>query len=270
MISIIAGTGTLPLQACKSLLEQNKNFFVICLFPENNLKQIKNIIKNNARVYSQKFYKASNIKKLLLEKQTKQVLFIGKVDKRNLLKRIKLDWLAIKLLAQTTCKCDNSILDVLINYLKKFNIEVINQNEILQSLFVKPGILTGKINEKLKNEIDFGIQKAIEISHCNIGQTVVIKDKMVVAVEAIEGTDECIKRGIELATDHIVICKAAHKNQNKKYDLPTLGPNSLKNFKKGQIKAIAWLSNKTFITDKDEFIRKAQELNITLASIEKP
>ena len=90
---------------------------------------------------------------------------------------------------------------------------------------------------------------------------------MIIAVEAIEGTDDCIKRGIALGEKDIIICKTTHKNKNKKYDMPTLGYNSLKDLKSGQIKAIAWQSDKTLIADKEKFINKAKDLGITLISI---
>ena len=90
---------------------------------------------------------------------------------------------------------------------------------------------------------------------------------MVIAIEAIEGTDECIKRGIDLGKNDLIICKAAHDNQNKKYDLPTLGPDSLTGLQKGQVAAIAWKASHTFISDQDAFIQKAKELDITLIGV---
>ncbi len=165
------------------------------------------------------------------------------------------------------CKSDKTIMEKLLSVLKKKGIGIIKQNEILKSLIVKPGILTGSITDKIEVDIKFGMNIAQNISQCDIGQTVVIKDKMVIAIEAIEGTDDCIKRGIELGKNNLVICKSAHEKQNQKYDLPTLGPNSLKGLKKDQVKAIAWKSSHTFISEKEEFIKKAKELNITLISI---
>ena len=269
MIAVIAGTGNLPQQACLNLLKQNKPFFVISLFPQDNAASLQSVIKDKAEIFTKEFYKVGKILQFIKEKNTNQILFIGKVDKRNLLKKIKFDWLAIKLLTQMTCKNDNEIMETILLFLKKEGIEVIKQNEILQPLLAPPGILTGNLTPELKENIAFGMQKAIQLSTCNVGQTVVIKDKMVIAAEAIEGTNECIKRGITLGKHDVIICKTAHEKQNKKYDLPTLGPNTLNNLKTGQVKAIAWQSDKTFIAQKEEFIKKATELKITLISIGK-
>jgi UDP-2,3-diacylglucosamine hydrolase len=267
MIAIIAGTGTLPAQACKSLLDTNQKFFVIVLFPENNLDLIKQVVQDKAEICVEQFYKAKKILDLLKARQTKQLLLIGKVDKNHLLKKIKLDWLAIKILASLVSKKDQEIMDTLVKYFEKEGMEVIRQDSILKNLLVDPGVLTGKLTPKIQEEIDFGLKVAKDISFYDIGQTVVVKDKMILAIEAIEGTDSCIQRGIELGQNEIVVCKAAHPNQNKKYDLPTLGPNSLKDLQPGQVKAIAWQSSQTFISEKEIFVKKAQELGITLVSV---
>ncbi len=267
MIAIIAGTGNLPIDACKNFIDNNQRFFVISLFPQDNLEKIKNTVKNKNLVVTQKFYKAAQILKILQERKTQKVLFIGKVDKRNLLKNFKLDFIAIKFFASLVSKSDTTIMEKLIKIFNKHGMEIISQKDILQSLIVPPGILTGKMNKSLKENIDFGLQIAQKISENDIGQTVVVKDKMILAVEAIEGTDNCIKRGIALGKENIVICKATQKNQSEKFDLPTLGPKSLENIKKGQIQAIAWQSSQTFISQKEEFINKAKELGITLISV---
>jgi UDP-2,3-diacylglucosamine hydrolase len=267
MIAIIAGTGNLPLEAAKSLIEQNKDFIVICLFPNDNLEKLLKIVENKSKIITQPFYKAGKILKLLKEKNVTEIFFIGKVDKGNLLKNIKLDWLAIKTLAKASTKSDSTLMQAIMDQVENQGFKILKQNEILNNLFVKPGILTGKIAPKLQEDINFGIQTANKLSAIDIGQTVVVKDKMIIAVEAIEGTDSCIKRGIALGQNNVVICKTAHKKQNQKFDLPTLGPKTLEQIKKGQVKAIAWQSDKTFIENKNEFIKKAKELNISLISI---
>ncbi len=266
MIAIIAGTGSLPVEACHNLRKDGKDFFVVSLFPEDNQKQLEEATQGEAPVITQAFYKPGKVLSLLEEYGATKALLIGKVDKRNLLKKVKLDWLGVKLLASLLVKNDSAIMEKILQVLADRGIQVIKQDEVLGSLFVPPGVLTGTLNDSIKEDITFGIQTAQKLSQCDIGQTVVVKDKMVLAVEAIEGTDNCIKRGIELGQKGVIICKAARTDQNRKFDLPTLGPKSLEGIKKGEVSTIAWLSTHTFIAEKEKFIQQARDLGITLVS----
>lgn len=270
MIAIIAGTGDLPVEASKALLERNSPFFVIALFPENNLESLQHTVQDKIEVIAQEVYKVGQILTLLETKKTSQVLMIGKVDKSNLFHHLKLDWLAIKILASIIYKSDAAIMERIVSELSSRGIEVLKQDDILGGLLIPPGILTGSVNQDLEQNIDYGIKTAIALSHMDIGQTIVIKDNMIMAVEAIEGTDACIKRGIALGKNKVIVCKAAQKMQNTKFDLPTLGPSSLEHLKPGDVQAIAWLSSHTLIVKKDTFIAKAQELGITLVSVQTP
>jgi hypothetical protein len=267
MIAIIAGTGDLPVEASKALLERNDPFFVIALFPENNLVALKNILQDKAEVIAQEVYKVGQILKLLESKKTSQLLMIGKVDKSNLFHHLKLDWLAIKILASLVGKNDAAIMERIVSEFTSRGIDVLRQDDVLGNLLVPPGVLTGSVDAALEQDIDYGIKTAIALSRIDVGQTVVIKDKMIMAVEAIEGTDACIRRGIDLGKNDIVVCKAAQKFHNTKFDLPTLGPSSLANLQPGEIKAIAWLSSHTLIVKKEAFIARARELGITLISV---
>ena len=268
MIAIIAGTGNLPIEACKHFLKRGDDFFVISLFPEDNGKKFETVVGEKAPIIEQTFYKVNGIIQILKDCNAKKLLFIGKVDKRNLLKKIKFDWFYFKLAAKIVYRSDSAIMELLIETLAELNIEVILQDSVLPSLFIPPGILTGKLTDDLQRDIKMGIKTAQNISRSDIGQTVIIKDGMVLAVEAIEGTDNCIKRGIDLGKKNVVVCKTAHENQNKKFDLPTLGPESLKNIEKGEISVMAWQSSKTLIAQKETFIERAKVLGITLVSVE--
>lgn len=266
MIALIAGTGSLPKEACKSLLAAKKDFLVVTLFPEDNLVMLRNSVPKSTLIIHQPFYKAQTILSTLKQKSVTEVLFIGKVDKQNLLKKFKLDWFAIKLLASLATKSDTSIMNKIAEELKKHDIEVLSQDLILNGLFTKPGILTGKLTPEIKENINFGLELAEQMSTYDIGQTVIVKDKMVLAVEAIEGTNACIKRGISIGKNNVIICKSANKNHNTKFDLPTIGPKTLQGIERGEVSAIAWQASHTFIADKENFIEKAKKLNITLVS----
>jgi len=110
MIAIIAGTGRLPVHACQSLLEKQKPFFVVVLFPEDNLEQLQAVVGTRATIIAQNVYKVGNILDLLKQQQTTHTLLIGKVDKRNLLQHLKFDWLALKILGSLIGKSDNDII----------------------------------------------------------------------------------------------------------------------------------------------------------------
>ncbi|MBU1008234.1 UDP-2,3-diacylglucosamine diphosphatase LpxI [Candidatus Dependentiae bacterium] len=267
MIAIIAGTGSLPAQACKSLIKQKKDFFIISLFPQDNLEALKQVTPPTTKIIQEPFYKAKAILTLLKKQKTKQILFIGKVDKQNLLKKFKLDWFAVKMLATLSTKSDMSIMNKIETIAKDNGFELIHQHEILGGLLVQPGVLTGELTPTIQENISMGLAVAEQMSTCDIGQTIVIKDKMILAVEAIEGTDACIKRGVTLGGKNIIVCKSANINHNNKFDLPTIGSETLKNITKGEIQAIAWKSDQTFIADKEEFIAKAKTLGITLVSV---
>ena len=267
MIAVIAGTGALPAEACRKLLAQGKPFFVVCLFPEENLAQLTATVGPDITVVAEACYRPGTILRMLQEKQTKQVLFVGKVDKSNLLKQIKFDWLAVKLMGSLVTRGDKDVMEALLAELARHGMSTMRQDEVLDGLLVKPGVLCGTLTPELETSINFGIKTAVTLSHADIGQTVVVKDAMVLAVEAIEGTDACIKRGLALGGNSIVICKAAHQHQNKAYDLPTLGPKSLEQFNPGDVAAIAWLASHTLIAEKELFIAQAEKLEIVLVAV---
>jgi DUF1009 family protein len=267
MIAVIAGTGHLPVLACQKLVAQDKPFFVITLFQENNVADMRAAVGDHAEVIAQDFYKPGAILDYLKERHTTHVLFIGKVDKQNLLKHLKYDWLALKLLGTVVTRSDKNIMETLLAELARHNIVTLRQDEVLGSLRVPPGVLCGTVSDGLRHDIHLGIKTAITMSQADIGQTVVVKNGMILAVEAIEGTDACVKRGLSLGGNGIVICKAARFDQNTKFDLPTLGPASLEAFSVGDVACVAWLSSHTLIAQQELFIQKAMSLGITLVSV---
>ena len=268
MIGIIAGTGSLPIEACKKLLEQKKPFFIIALFPSDNKNEIEAICGSSVPIISLTSFKASELIKTLQSFTTTHLFMIGKFDKQLLLKKIKFDWLALSFLGSLIYKSDARIMQGIVDkFEKEYGIIVLKQDDLLGGLKATPGVLTGELTQQLQNDILLGIVTAKSLSENDIGQTVIVKNGMVLAVEAIEGTDACIRRGIDLGHTNIVICKAAHPNQNKKFDLPTLGPNTLQPYKSGQIAAIAWLSEYTLIAHQTEFIELAKQKNIILVSL---
>lgn len=262
-VAIIAGTGNLPREACSYFINNNIPFFVISLFPEDNGTQLELCASSN-NVITKPFYKLGIIFNELKARNASHVLFIGKVDKQHMLRNLRYDWLALKLLAKMAFRTDKQIMETLVNELASHGIETLSQAEILEHLYLPPGFIQGTLTPEIERDIALGMSVANSLSTHEIGQTVVVKEGMVLAVEAIEGTDECIRRGIALGKKGVVICKCAHHNHNSKYDLPTLGPSTIKSINQGEIAAIAWKASHTFIAEQSLFLSECHKKKIIL------
>jgi len=159
-----------------------------------------------------------------------EVLMVGKVKPRTVYRRGVVDDVALRLLSQTQGRSPSIVLKVLIDYLTKEGIEVKDPTFLLTPYFCQEGVLTEvQPTPEVLDDIDFGWRAAKIIADLDIGQTIVVKDKAVVAVEGMEGTDETIKRAGRLAGEGIVVVKVVRTHQDMRIDIPALGVETLRN-----------------------------------------
>jgi DUF1009 family protein len=133
---------------------------------------------------------------------------------------------------------------------------------------VQAGHLAGKpLTTKQHKDVEFGWQIAKAIGGLDIGQTVCIKDQTVIAVEAIEGTDLCIRRAGELCTaGGMTIVKVAKPSQDMRFDVPTVGLKTLESIAAAGGKVLAIEAGKTILLDQEEFIAAARRLNVSVVA----
>ena len=117
------------------------------------------------------------------------------------------------------------------------------------------------------DDVNYGYWLAKETGKLDIGQSVVIKDKMIMAVEAIEGTDNCIKRGCKIAKKHSRVIKVAKPSQDKRFDIPAIGLKTIKTMKKYKADLIAVEAGETIIVDREEVIKYANKHNIVIMAV---
>ena len=116
-------------------------------------------------------------------------------------------------------------------------------------------------------DVNYGYWLAKESGKLDIGQSVVIKDKMIMAVEAIEGTDKCIKRGCKIAKKNGRVIKVAKPAQDKRFDIPAIGLKTLKTMKKYKADLIAVEAGETIIVDQEEVVKFANKNNIVIMAV---
>ncbi|MDD3151082.1 MAG: LpxI family protein [Candidatus Gastranaerophilales bacterium] len=121
--------------------------------------------------------------------------------------------------------------------------------------------------EEQKIDIEYGFSIAKEMGRLDIGQSVVVQNKMILAIEAIEGTDEAIKRGCKFGKKGAVVVKVSKPEQDKRFDIPTVGLNTIKTMHKTGAKVLAIEAGKTFIVEKDEVVKFADKHNMVIVAV---
>ena len=141
---------------------------------------------------------------------------------------------------------------MIIEEFEQKGIQILDQTLFIKNLMIPSGVL-GKLQptQEQIDDVNYGYWLAKESGKLDIGQSVVIKDKMIMAVEAIEGTDKCIKRGCKIAKKNARIIKVAKPAQDKRFDIPAIGMRTLKTMQKYKADLIAVEAGETIIVDKD-------------------
>ncbi len=119
-----------------------------------------------------------------------------------------------------------------------------------------------------RRDIEFGWQMAKEIGRLDIGQTVVVKNQVMLAVEAIEGTDDAIRRGGRLCGQGAVVVKVCKPQQDLRFDLPAIGTQTIKSMVEVQASCLAVEAGKTIIINREVMIKDADRAGITIIAAE--
>lgn len=168
------------------------------------------------------------ILEVLERENVKRVTFFGKIEKKGLFKNLfRLDSTAIRLLSKLRSLSDDSILSLVVEELNKRGIEVVSQKDVFGRYLADSGQIVGKVGKKEREDILYGFRVAKVIGELGIGQTIVVKDKSVIAVEAIEGTDETIRRA-GVYSEGFIVVKVKRPVQSDLMDLPVIGPETIR------------------------------------------
>lgn len=261
---LIAGDGTLPVKMAQYAKENG--FEVVCIsFSKENRNKLK---KYCSKIYDCHPGEINKIEKILVSEELKQATFLGKVHKRVLLQLYKFDSRAIEILKSVKRLNDDEVMLLIVKEFERLGITVLDQTIFIKNLMIPAGVLgKNKPTQEQLEDVNYGFWLAKEMGKIDVGQSVVIKDKMAMAVEAIEGTDMCIKRGAKLAKKNASVIKVAKPKQDKRFDIPAVGLRTLKTMKRYNASLLAVEANETIIVDQEEVIKFADENNIVLMAV---
>lgn len=259
-IGLIAGSGRIPIVLADSIKKNGLDITAISL-DENVSRELE---KYTGKVYNFAPTQIGKIISKLHDEKIKEVIIVGKVEKGLLYKNLKFDLRSLKILGRLKDRNDATILSAIIGELASEGIEVLPQTRYLSHLLFPAGILTERKPDKREEEdITFGMGVVEKIAELDISQTIVLKDKAILAVEAIEGTTEAIRRGTSISKGAVVV-KTSKKNQDPRFDIATVGVETIKVMTEGKASCLAIKAGRTFLVDKDETVKMADKAGISI------
>jgi len=201
------------------------------------------------------------------EEQVTDVLLLGKVEITRLFSRARPDLLGAKVLLKARDLRGDSVLEAVVDALAAEGIRVLETPRFLGPLLLQAGRLTQREpTVREQNDIDLGRRIARQIAALRIGQTVVVKHGTVLAVESVEGTDAAVRRGGELGRGGVVVVKVSRVDQDLRFDLPTIGAETLSALRDASATALALDAGRTLLLDRDRFVAGADELDLAVVA----
>ncbi len=263
-IGLVAGYGAFPLELATTLKAEGFAVHVVAIQEEAS-EAIEDIAD------SVDWLSVGQIKGLIKAMQKHEVtelIFAGKVRKIHLFRNFKPDLLAAKILLKAKDKKDDSLMLGIVDALADAGITVRSQIEFSQGMMAGVGYLFGpKPTKQQLKDMAFGFPQAKHIAGLDIGQTIVVKEEAVLAVEAIEGTDEAIRRGGALGKKNVTVVKVAKPNQDPRFDVPAMGVGTLETMAASGCNAIGIEAGATLLIERELLADKAKSLGISVVGI---
>jgi len=197
-----------------------------------------------------------------------QTVMLGALTKKRFFVDALPDAVGLELLAKAAIRSDDNVLRLVAALLEERGMPVIDPTPYLAEALAREGVLgRHQPTEAEWADARYGLELARSIGRLDLGQTVVVKERIGVAVEALEGTDACIQRGGELAKGGAVVVKAVKPQQDRRFDLPAVGPSTIESMKKAGCRVLAVEAGATLVMEREEMIRLADKAGIAVVGL---
>ncbi|MDW8095995.1 MAG: UDP-2,3-diacylglucosamine diphosphatase LpxI [Aquificaceae bacterium] len=255
-LCLVAGSGELPKVFFKKAKDMGLEVFVA---------GVKGITDIPADEYFP-LGKLGRLVKSLQSRNIKNIVLLGKFEHSLIFSHLlTLDELALKVLHKAKDKKPHTIVKTLIEELESIGFQFPDPRPYLQELLAPAGKLTSfEPSEEAMEDGLWGFPIAKEIASLDIGQTIVVKEKAVVSVEAMEGTQKAIERAGELAGRGCRVIKTARKTQDYRIDVPTVGPKTVEAIRKIRGDALFVEAGKVYILEREKMVKLAERYGIAI------
>ena len=206
-----------------------------------------------------RFFKDEGVEKAIMAGQVKHV---------QIFSRAVPDARMLKVLLRLPRRNTDSLIGAIATELQSEGIELINSTFFLQQHLPQSGTLTRRQPDKHEREdIEYGLEIAREIAGLDLGQTIVVRGKACVAIEAMEGTDEAIRRAGRLVNKRLTVVKLAKPNQDMRFDVPVVGVPTIETMVEAGATCLCITAGKTLMFDRDAMIHLANDRKIAIVAV---
>jgi DUF1009 family protein len=264
-LGLLAGNGRFPFLVLDAARDQGHDVTIIAIKEETFIELNAAAERHGAQIHWISLGQLGTCIQLLTTAGVTTAVMAGQVKHTKIFGGVMPDKTFLSVLLKLTSRSTDGLIGAVANVLREHGIELIDSTALLKPLLAKPGVLTKRApTEDEQRDFEFGYRAADVIAGLDIGQTIAVKHQAVVAVEAMEGTDEVIGRAGHLAGPGVRIVKVAKPSQDMRFDVPVVGFATIKAMRVAGATALSVDAGKTLILDGDAFAASADEAGITI------
>ena len=260
-LGLIAGEGEFPFLVARGARKAGLRVVVVGLKGSADVA-----LKNESDVY----YDAGVARlgrwiRVFRREGVRRAVMAGGIDKVRSLSRLRPDWRAVRLLGRTLARGDDALLRGLADELATDGIEIVPCTTFLERLLFPAGLVAGPpLESRARDDVRLGCRVLSALGALDVGQSVVVEGGVVLAVEAIEGTDETIRRAGALGRGHAVVVKAAKQAQDMRFDVPAVGPRTVETMAANGARTLAVEAGRAILLEGEDVIALARRHAITI------
>jgi len=260
-IGLIAGKGQFPLLFARAARDRGARIIAVAHRGETE-SALAELVEEIHWIYVGQLGK---IIRLFQTAGVRRAVMAGGISRGRLFRDFRPDFRALAVVHRAGAGKDDRLLQAVAAELESEGITIASSTLFLKDLLAPAGKISKRAprQEELP-DIEFGFQIAKEIGRLDIGQTVVVRRQVVVALEAVEGTDDCIRRGGVLAGPGTVVVKVSKPGQDLRFDVPAVGPNTIRVMAEAQAAVLAIEAGKTLTFDRDQMLSEANRNKIAV------
>jgi DUF1009 family protein len=265
-LGLIAGNGRFPFLVLDAARSMGHEIVIIAL-KEEAAKEIEEAAARapRAEVHWISIGQLGTFLKILEDNKITQAVMAGQVKHVKIFGGFVPDMTAMSLMGKLKGFNTDALIGAVADLMRERGVELINSAKFLEPLLAGEGQLSERApSDAERKDLEFGYRMADAIAGLDIGQTIAVKHQAVVAVEAMEGTDECIARAGHLAGDGVAVIKVAKPNQDMRFDVPIAGLATIQAMRVAGAKVLSLDAGRTLIFDRDAFFASANEAGIAV------